>query len=138
MTFALQELILCTSSNTGAWLAKQMGIQAGPRTLLRVVSHEECAVMAPRVLGIDDFAVRRGPTYGTVLCDLESGRPIDILLGRTAEPLTRWLKEHPGVEIIARDRATAYAHAPGLERQMPFRWRIGSTRSGTLVMHSAR
>lgn len=108
-TGALQSLILSASSNVGARLAQQMGIIASPRTLLRTIGHGEHVVHAPRVLGVDDFALRRGRTYGTLLCDLESGKPVTILPGRLAGPLTEWLKAHPGVQIIARDRASAYA-----------------------------
>lgn len=111
LTMQLLSLVLTTSSRTAAHLAEQMGIQTSPRTLLRTVNRKERSVSAPRVLGIDDFALRRGRTYGTVLCDLESGQPVDILFGRNAETVYDWLKKHPGVEIVARDRATAYAEA---------------------------
>lgn len=111
LTAQLLSLILTTSSRSATRLAHQMGIQTSPRTLLRTVDRSVRSATAPRALGIDDFALRRGRTYGTVFCDLESGRPVDIILGRSTEAVSNWLKERPGVEIIARDRATAYAEA---------------------------
>ena len=64
-----------------------------------------------RVLGVDDWAKRKGQRYGTILVDLERGKTIDILSDRTAETLVQWLKEHPGVEIVSRDRSQTYADA---------------------------
>jgi transposase len=99
------------SSTLSTILASAIGIRTSSSTLLRAVDRSYCLARVPRVLGIDDFAIRRDRTYGTLLCNLETGRPVDILAGPTAEPVAQWISQHPSVEIVARDRATAYAQA---------------------------
>jgi hypothetical protein len=68
-------------------------------------------VTVPRVLGIDDFALRRGLVYATVLIDAETGRRVDVVPGRTAGVAEKWLKDHPGVEIVCRPAPVASAPA---------------------------
>lgn len=78
-------------------------------TLLRLIrATPERETKTPRVLGVDDWAFRKGHHYGTILVDLESRCPIDLLPERSSEALETWLKEHPGVEIISRDRSNEY------------------------------
>jgi len=64
---------------------------------------------APRVLGVDDWAWRRGQRYGSILVDLERRHPVDLLPDRTSASLSTWLREHPAIDVISRDRAGAYA-----------------------------
>jgi transposase len=76
-------------------------------TLLRLVKQSPLApVVAPRAAGVDDFALRRGKTYGTIVVDLKTNRPVDLFKERTAEMLARWLLEHPGVQFVSRDRSS--------------------------------
>ncbi len=109
---ALQALGLATGGEGGAGLAPKLGMQVAPTTLLRYLRESSSpSVTQVRVLGLDDWAYKRGATYGTILVDLERHQVIDLLPDRNSETVKVWLQGHPEIEVISRDRASSYADA---------------------------
>jgi len=120
---------LALGGEPGARLADRLDIPTSPDTLLRRVKDSEGEpAPAPRFVGIDDWAWRKGRRYGTIVVDLQRGRVIDLLPDRDAATVKAWLTAHPGVELISRDRWSDYAQAaaeaaPGA-RQVADRWHL--------------
>jgi transposase len=93
-----------------AALSTQLGLESSRMTILGILRTEPVpAPQTPQILGVDEFAYRRGKSYGTILIHLEDGTPVDLLPDRQAVTLETWLKNHPGVQLISRDRAGEFA-----------------------------
>ena len=124
-----RQVAFALGGEAGASLLAIMGMAVSPDTLIRLIRKTpEAEIETPKVLGIDDWAKHKGQSYGTILVDLEKHRAIDLLPERSTELLATWLKEHPGVEVISRDRGAEYIKgategAPGAI-QVADRWHL--------------
>ena len=140
-TTHLEKVVPCARSAThlaarrlggsaAARLAARLGMSTSGDTVLRELRRAGCPAPAtpPVVIGIDDWAIKRGHRFVTLIVDLQTRRPIKVLGGRETTIVADWLQQHPTVEIVARDRADAYSDAartasPGAQ-QVADRWHL--------------
>lgn len=109
--------ILCSlafyvGGRVGAQVTSRLSIGVSRQTLIRqILRNPSPPMIMPKVIGIDDFAFRRGQVYGTLLIDLERRKAFDLIPSREAEDVAEWLKKYPQVEVVSRDRSLIYANA---------------------------
>jgi transposase len=110
LTDLLRRVAFEVRAETAHRLLKYFQIAASGDTLLRIIRQtRQVSTGFPRIIGVDDWALKKGRSYGTLVVDLEQHRPLDLLLERTSAVVAEWLQQHPGIEIVTRDRSTEYA-----------------------------
>src|SRR5918911_1039328 len=103
---ALEWIAFALGGEAGARLARELGLLVSPDTLLgRIRGAFRAEAEDVRVLGVDDFGFRKGNVPGTILVDLERRRIVDLFEGHSAESIAHWLRQHPGLEVVSRDRS---------------------------------
>ncbi|MGY2492674.1 transposase [Cupriavidus sp. CP313] len=127
---ALHALGHALGGEAAARLADALGLRTSADTVLRELRRvpERKRKPRPRVVGIDDWAIARGHQYGTIIVDLERREPIEVFAGREAIAVAAWMRAHPSIEIVARDRAGAYSEAVDIAlpaaKQVSDRWHL--------------
>ncbi len=127
---ALCRLGLKVGGQAGADIGQEQGMSGSRDTILRLVRRfsQQSTQSEPRVIGLDDWAWKRRMRYGTLICDLERGLPIDLLPDRKVSTVSAWLQDHPSITIVSRDGSSEYASAirkgAPQARQVSDRWHL--------------
>lgn len=112
LTDVLKQLGFALGGEQGTRIADVLKVACSADTILRLIRRATLTTHAtPTHLGVDDWAFRRNVSYGTILVDLQDHQVVDLLPDRSAASLESWLKSHPGVQLISRDRSGEYAAA---------------------------
>jgi transposase len=111
-TKILESFAIELTGRLGSIMSKQLSITVSSSTITRIAHSQQLSdIQQPRVLGVDDWAYRKGVSYGTILIDMETSRPIELLPSRDSQVLKDWLLKYSDVKIITRDRASSYSAA---------------------------
>jgi len=110
LTTQVQHIAVRLSAESAAILSNQLGIAVSAATVLRIQRQQLLPQPStPHIIGVDDWAVRKGRTYGALIVDLERHRAIDVVPDTNAATFAAWLKTHPTVTVMSRDRAGNFA-----------------------------
>jgi len=108
----IMAVALNTSCEAASAICKQAGVLISGDTIIRMLLRNTREVpYTGEAIGVDDWAYRKGQTYGTLICDVQTGKPIALFPGRDGAGLKDWLRGNKQVKLVTRDRAGAYAAA---------------------------
>jgi transposase len=108
----LESFAIELTGKLGSIMSQQLFITVSSSTITRIAHNQQLSeIKQPRVLGVDDWAYRKGVSYGTILIDMETSKPIELLPSRDGKALKNWLLKYNDVQIVTRDRASSYASA---------------------------
>ena len=139
----LAQIGLATGGEAGVRLARDLAMHTSPATMIRLVRQLDTPVTTtPRIIGIDDWAFRKGRTYGTIIADHELGKPIDLLPSSAGDDVKAWLAQYPSIEIVTRDRSGEYrdaiTQALPEATQIADRWHLLKNMTETIQRHISK